>query len=239
METLALLVALGLFAGALTTVAGMGGGILLLLVLALVWDPARALACTAPALLIGNLHRAWMFRTAVDRQKLRAFSLGAVPGAIGGGLLAVAVDPTFIHAILIATTVLSVVRTYGRFSWRVPSRVLAPAGLVVGALTGTSGGAGLLVSPLLLSAGVSGLAYVATTAGCAVAMHSGRIVGYAIGGMFDRELLGLALIATLAILGGNSIGKRLRERASRIPENLLEHGVLVMCVALAVLGIGR
>jgi uncharacterized protein len=239
MDTLALLVFLGVLAGALTTVAGMGGGLVLLLVLALVWDPARALACTAPALLVGNLHRLWLFRDAVDRPRLRAFAFGALPGAIGGGLLVAAVDARVIQGVLIATTLLSVVRAVFHLDWRVPTPSLAPAGAVVGALTGTSGGAGLLVSPVLLSTGLTGTAYIATVAGCAVAMHAGRIVGYAFGGLFTTELLALAAVATAAILAGNLLGKRLRQVLSCVPESLIEHGVLAVCVALAVLGIGH
>lgn len=239
METLGLIVALGVMAGALTTVAGLGGGMLLLLILALVWDPARALACTAPALLAGNLHRAWMFRADLDRSRLRAFALGAVPGATIGGLFAAAVDPRIIHVVLVATTAFAVLRAVLRWDLRVPTRSLAPAGAVVGALTGTSGGAGLLVAPVMLSTGLTGTAYVATVAGCAVAMHTGRIVGYAAGGLFTAELLGLAAVATLAIVSGNLIGKRARGALEKLPQSAIEHGVLVVCVALALAGIGK
>lgn len=233
-----LLLGLGGFAGVLTTLTGLGGGLLLLLGLALVWDPARALACTAPALLVGNLHRLWMFRDAVDRPRLGAFALGAMPGALAGGLFAAALSPTVVQALLVATTLLTVARTLLRMSWRMPVSVLTPSGLVIGALTGTAGGAGLLASPVLWASGLAGTAYVATIAGCAVAMHAGRIVGYAMGGLFTFELLALSLLATVAILGGNLIGKRLRALVERLPENLLEQTVLVACVTLAVLGVG-
>jgi hypothetical protein len=62
------LVPLGLLAGVLTTVAGMGGGMMLVVVLSLVWDPRVALASTAPALLVGNAHRAYLYRAQVARQ---------------------------------------------------------------------------------------------------------------------------------------------------------------------------
>lgn len=239
MDTALLLLVLGVLAGTLTTLAGLGGGMLLLLVLALLWEPARALACTAPALLAGNLHRVWLFRSAVDRPRLTAFAAGAVPGAVLGGLFAVALDARVIHGILLATATLSILRSALRVRWRVPTPSLVPAGALIGALTGTAGGAGLLVSPILLAAGLSGTAYVATVAGCAVAMHAGRIVGYAAGGLFTAELLALSGLTTLAILAGNLLGKRLRAALERLPENLLEHAVLVTCVAVAVLGVGR
>jgi uncharacterized protein len=237
MDAIALLVTLGIVAGALTTIAGNGGGLLLLLGLALIWDPARALACTAPALLIGNLHRLWLFRDALDRARLRMFALGALPGSIAGALLAVAIDSRAIHALLAASTGLALLRALLRFEWRLPIPALAPAGAVIGGLMGTSGGSGLLVAPLLLSSGLYGAAYVATTAGCAVTMHAGRIAGYAAGGLFSLELVALSAIATLAIVSGNLLGVRLRRSLECLPESAPEHAVLALCALLALLGV--
>jgi uncharacterized membrane protein YfcA len=236
MEVVVLLAVVGVFAGVLTTVAGLGGGLLLLLSLALVWDPARALACTAPALLIGNLHRLWLFRQQLAKDRLAAFSIGALPGSVAGGFLVVAIRPAFVHATLLVITALSVLRSVLRIEWRLPTSGLAPAGAIIGTLTGASGGAGLLVSPLMLASGLQGTAYVATVAGCAVTMHMGRLVGYTAGGLFDRELCALAALATLAILVGNLLGQRLRHRLESLPESLLEHVVLSLCVLLACVG---
>src|SRR5688500_8849129 len=109
------LVPLGLTAGALTTVAGLGGGLLLLLVLSLVWDAHTALAVTAPALLIGNFHRAWMFRSKIDRRVARAFVTGAFPGALVGALFAIAVPEPVLHAMMLAMTLLAIARAYDLF----------------------------------------------------------------------------------------------------------------------------
>jgi uncharacterized membrane protein YfcA len=226
MEIVGLLVVVGVFAGALSTVAGLGGGLLLLLSLALVWDPARALACNGPALLIGNLPAMRVSRAA--GRIGWAFSIGALPGSVAGGFLVVAIQPAFVHATLLVITALSVLRCVLRIEWRLPTPGLAPAGAIIGTLTGASGGAGLLVSPLMLASGLQGTAYVATVAGCAVTMHMGRLVGYTAGGLFDRELCALAALATLAILVATA-----RPTASLHAEcclSLLEHVVLSLCV---------
>src|SRR5262245_36184409 len=68
--TLTLLVELGLLglaAGSLTTVAGQGGGLLLLLACSTLAGPHEALAITAPALLLGNLHRAVWLRAHINK----------------------------------------------------------------------------------------------------------------------------------------------------------------------------
>jgi uncharacterized protein len=232
------LLLLGAGAGLLTTTAGMGGGMLLLVVLSLRFGPHAALACTAPALLLGNLHRFCLFRRELDRRVVLAFAAGAFPGAALGGLLAVAVPRRALALLILLSALLAVARALFRLKWRVPLRAMTPAGLVVGALTATSGGAGVLVGPLFLSAGLGGDAYVATMALSASVLHLGRIVGYGAGGMLDTVALGRALLLACAIPIGNLAGKRLALR-ERFRPGLVEHATLVACVGLALFGAGR
>jgi uncharacterized protein len=82
------LLALGLAAGVLTSLAGQGGGLFLLIACSALHGPRVALAMTAPALLLGNLHRAWIYRRTVDRPIAWRMTLGGLPGAVLGGLVA-------------------------------------------------------------------------------------------------------------------------------------------------------
>lgn len=235
-----LLFALGVASGALTTVAGLGGGILLLLSLSLVWGPTAALATTAPALLLSNLHRLWMFRRDLNKRVSFSFVAGALPGSFLGGMLAARVPEAVLTWLLVAMTALAVTRALGLWKWEPRPSVLLPAGAGIGVLTGTSGGAGVLVAPLLLASGLTGSAYVATAALCAVAMHTGRVLAYGAGGLVTGETLWRTAILTGALLLGNYAGKRIRarllddKRAQRI-----EIGTLIVCVGLALLGLGR
>jgi len=234
-----LVMSFGAFAGALTTIAGMGGGLILLLSLSAIWGPAAALAVTSPALLVGNLHRAFLYRRSVNWGLARAFAVGAAPGALLGALAAVAVPPALVSALMALVTLLSVLRAVGWLRVRPPARLMTPAGAVIGGLTGTSGGAAVLTAPLFLSAGLVGESYVGTTAVSAVVMHFGRMTGYGMGGLFTAERVAQAALLAIAVLTGNVFGRKLRRHADRLPEGLLEHVVLVACVALALLGVGR
>ncbi len=129
------------------------------------------------------------------------------------------------------------VRATLKLSFTAPVWLLTPAGVVIGALTGAAGGAGLLVAPLLLASGLEGIPYMATIAACAVVMHSGRIVGYAGAGLFDAQVLALAALTAVAILGGNLLGKRLRAFAQRLPKGAIEYGVLLLAVTLSLAGV--
>ncbi len=233
-----MLLLLGAGAGLLTTTAGMGGGMLLLVGLSLSIGPAAALACTAPALLLGNLHRFTLYRRHIDRRVAVAFSAGALPGAALGGMLAGAVPRPVLGGLILASSVLAVARAVFHWRWRVGPRAMLPAGLVIGALTAATGGAGVLVAPLFLSAGLVGDVYIATIAASATVMHLGRIVGYGAVGLLDQAALGRALVLALAIPVGNILGKRLALR-DRVPAGVLEHATLVACVALAAFGVGR
>lgn len=238
-DTLFLLLALGVFAGVLTTLSGMGGGMLLLLILSVVWSPAEALACTAPALLLGNLHRVYLFRKSVEWSVIGPFAAAAIPGSLVGGLLVSVTPPVLTRWLLVLMTFLAIARALGWVELRPRARAMAPAGALIGALNGAAGGAGLLVAPLLLALGLSGEIYVASGAACAVAMHFGRIIGYGAGGLFTPHLALLSLVTAIAILGGNFIGQRLRRVSSRIGGNRLEYVTLVTCVSLAVFGAGH
>ncbi|MBS2013825.1 MAG: sulfite exporter TauE/SafE family protein [Deltaproteobacteria bacterium] len=228
------LTAFGVFAGALTTLAGQGGGLFLLLVTSFFLGPHAALAVTTPALLLGNLHRALTYRVHVDRGVALRMIAGAVPGSFAGGLLAGAAPPVVLHVLLVVLTVLAIARAAGLVRFHVPRSALGPAGAIVGAMTGTSGGAGILFSPILLAAGLSGRTFVATTSTIAVAAHAGRVVAYAGAGFFTKNLALPTVLVTLAIFLGNVLGERIRRRTTEKTTTRLEYGVLVICVVLSV-----
>jgi hypothetical protein len=238
--------ALGVMAGALTTVAGQGGGLLLLLAVSAFVGPRDALAITAPALLFGNLHRAILLRKSIDRPLALRMMVGAIPGALLGGLAAGIIPSWGLRAALVVMTALAIAKALGWLHFQISRRAFIPAGLGIGLLTGTSGGAGILLAPLLLSTGLTGRVFVATTSTIAVSMHIGRVIGYASLGFFDAKLALTTGVVTAAIFVGNGLGSRLNTALSKIggeggggrAQSFLEYGTLVVCVALSVAGFG-
>lgn len=224
---------LGLMAGVLTTLAGLGGGLLLLLALGLLWDPATALVVSAPALLVGNLHRLALLRRAVDPRKGMTFAAGALPAAALAGASAMLAPPIVVTTLIATMTVAAIGIRICRCRWRVATPLLAPAGIGVGALTGAGGGAGVLTAPILLASDLRGEAYVATAAFCAASIHAGRLLGYGAMGFVGVATLAHAAGLATAIALGNHLGRRWRRHAERVPEGLLEHGVLAACVMLS------
>lgn len=227
----------GVLAGALTTLAGLGGGMLLVATLSLLWDPATALAVTAPALLVGNAHRLWLFRRGLDRGVGLRFALGAIPGAFVGGLLAAALPAVVLHVLLIAITAAAIARARGWWQWRTPPSALAPIGGVAGMLTATTGGGGLLVTPMFLAHGLRGDAFIATSAAAAVAMHVGRIAAYGASGLVSTPTLASSAVLAVAILVGNVLGRRFRHSIGTAVSARITWATLIVALALAVAGL--
>lgn len=230
---------MGLAAGVTTTIAGLGGGFLLLVALSLLADPLTALAATTPALLFSNAHRGWLYRREVHVPTARSFALGAVPGGLVGGFLAGRLAPSALHAIMLVVAVLGVTRAVGWWAMKVPPRAMIPAGLAVGAMTGTSGGAGILAGPVFLATGLRGDPYVATVATAAVAMHIGRLVAYGVSGGLSARTWTMAAVLFVALALGNLIGRRIRRWFGDAAKLRIEIGALVLCIVLSLVGVGR
>jgi uncharacterized membrane protein YfcA len=162
---------------------------------------------------------------------------GAVPGAFAGGLVAGWLPGGALEVVLVVLTAVAVAKATGLLRFSVPSGALAPAGLGLGMITGTSGGAGILLAPVLLSAGLSGTSFVATASAIAVAMHVGRVVAYGVTGLLSAELVRPTLLLTCAIFAGNALGGRIRAGLGPRASVRLEYGVLVTCVLLSLAGL--
>ena len=232
-----ILVVLSLLAGAITTVAGMGGGLVLLLGLSFVLDPLVALMTTGPALLVGNLHRIALYREHVQRPLALRLVLGAAPGALIGGLVAVALPETLLRGAMVVLALLATAKVALGWRFTPPAGALVPGGAAIGFVTATSGGGGLISGPLLLASGLSGRPYVATGAVAAATVHVFRLTGYGAAGSLEWGIFAMGLVGAVCIATGNLLGERLR---GIIPEHVvprLEVGVVLACLGLALAGL--
>jgi uncharacterized membrane protein YfcA len=237
MAALIAVVVASVIAGALTTVSGFGGGVLLVLVVTAFAGAKPALAATAISLLVANSHRIWLYRREVRAPVTVPLLLGIVPGAFTGALIAASIPEWSIHVAMLGVVGLGVARAWFGWEWRPGSRTITASGVLVGVLAGAAGGAGFLMGPIVLAAGLSGRRYLATVACGAVAMHVARIAGYGSGGLLTPEVLRLAAVLTPALLLGNLLGDRSRDRIPAVWQRRIEHGAPIVCVALALAGV--
>lgn len=235
--TYALVLPLGVAAGALTTVAGIGGGLVITLVLAVAWEPHAALAVSAPALLMGNVHRLWLLRSEVDRTAALLIAGPALVGALAGGLVAAALPDEVLHWLLVVVTVLALLRELGLAGLPSAKPWLVGGGLLVGMTTATSGAGGLLLGPLMLAAGLRGLPFIATGAVVGTTMHVAQSLAFGSTGLLGSEELPVALALGLAILMGNVLGRRLRPRLGERASHRITWATLLGGLVLAVVGV--
>jgi uncharacterized membrane protein YfcA len=234
---LPLLVPLGLVAGLLTTLAGLGGGMMLILVLSAWWgDPVRALAVSTPALLVGNVHRAFLYRRDLPLPLAYRFAGSALAGALVGGALALTLPPWLVQASMVVSAGAAVARQFVGLPIAMPTRALPVAGAAVG-LASTTGGAGLLAGPILQAAGLTAGAYLATLSLAALSMHVGRLVALGAGGAMDATVWRDAAVLMVCIPLGNQLGSLVRGRVGEGRLAGLEIATSATLVALAVGGL--
>ena len=227
-------VLLGIAAGILTTWAGLGGGLFLTLALSLLFGPKIALATAAPALWLGNAHRAFLFRRFIDRGVYVWIGAAALVGAFVGGMVAVALPARVLQVLVVVATVVALIpgsRRATAFGGRVVS---VPLGLLAGFATATSGAGGVFIVPAVLGMGLDGARFMATMAVIAMTMHTGRIAAYAAGGWVTAEILGIAATLGVSIMAGNFVGRWLRHRT---PERVLGWALRGMTTALALMAL--
>ncbi|MBL8681688.1 MAG: sulfite exporter TauE/SafE family protein [Myxococcales bacterium] len=226
----------GVVAGVVSTLAGQGGGLLALLALSAAIGPREALVLTAPGLAIANVHRAWIFRASIDRAVVRRMFAPIVVASLVAGVLAVKAPPALLKALLVFATALAMAKALGWARFQVSPRWLAPVGAGIGSFGAMSGGAGLMLVPVLVSVGLGGEALIATSQTLALALNAGRLVGYTAGGSMTRPLVAMAAVMTIALLAGNAVGIRLRRKLRE--ESLKRIELATMCAATALVALG-
>jgi uncharacterized membrane protein YfcA len=232
LTTLALLAA-GVGAGALTTVAGLGGGILLIAGLSMVWAPAMVLAVTAPALFVGNASRVAFLYKQVAWKMVGAFALTGVPTALAASLLA-ASAPTAVVKIAIASLLVAFVAhevlnpkreaaAVSQSPWLTPV-----AGAIAGTVSGLTGGAGFVAAPLLERQGLTPTRLVATSSACMGLLHLTKGLGFSLGAVLTPALLPAAAVLAVGIMAGNAVGTRVLAGLSKETFRKLLLGALAL-----------
>lgn len=224
---------IGLAAGMVTTVAGLGGGTLTVLTLALLIDPLSALVISAPALVIGNGHRLWMYRRSVNWGIAGRLIVGAVPGSLLGGLVATQLPGALIQWLMGGMALLALVRALGLIQGTVARPWLPVAGALLGSVHAASGAAGPLVGALLQSLRLRQVEYIATIAAFAVSLHGARLLGYGVGGAVSSEQLAQSLVLAASVAGGNLLGDRLRRWMGDARQGLAQRAALFATLTLA------
>jgi len=166
------------FAAALGGMSGMGSGLMITLFITPIVGPKAVLPVISVLMLITNASRLWFLRGALDTRRVAMISAVAVPCAALGALVYVRLDPDAVRALLGTVLVASVpLRRWVEHRKLVPGpRTIIGVSAAYGFFGSIVVGAGMLIIPLLMGAGLAGAGLLATDAAIAVILNLSKTV---------------------------------------------------------------
>jgi uncharacterized membrane protein YfcA len=219
-------------AAAISGAAGFGGALLLLPLLVATVGVREAVPLLTIAQFIGNLSRAGLGFSQIRWAPVGLFLLGAAPLSIVGALSFVQLPKDWVmRAIGAAILVFVVLKYLGVLRAKPGPLTLILGGSLVGFLSGLVGSAGPLGAALFLSLGLPPVAYIASEATTAFAMHGLKTIIYQQYIALDREFWFLAALMSVAMVLGTWAAKRYIER---MPREKFQHFVAILLVVIAV-----
>ncbi len=205
----------------LSAIAGLGGGVILLAVIAQFFAPTVAIPIQGGIQLIANGSRAFSLRRDIAWSAAGWSALALLPASFLGAAVATAV-PADATRLALGVFLLVVVWRPGwlRFepSGGLSSRTLVGVGAVSGFLNSTVGASGPFTSPFFRAATASHVAFVATAAASQIAAHASKLVAYGLAGFTIADYFDAIAVGAGGAVVGTLIGTRL---LGRVDEALL------------------
>ncbi|WP_333673065.1 sulfite exporter TauE/SafE family protein [Elioraea tepidiphila] len=232
---------LALAAGAISGLSGFGAGLMLSAYLLPILGARITVPVLAVAMVLTNAGRVWAFRDSLSLRIALPVLAGVLPGALAGayafGALGGAWADLIVGGFLIVSVVLR--RALAGQTLAATPLVLAIGGAATGLLSGITTGAGMLLIPLLLGAGLPARALIATDAFVSGSMHVARVAGYAAGGVLGPALVVLGLALGAATVPGSRAAAWLVARIPPWKHVVILEGLVVVIGAMTVWGAVR
>jgi uncharacterized membrane protein YfcA len=230
---LAVLCATAFATSVLSAIVGMAGGITLLSVMLLFFDPLVAIPLHGVIQLVSNSSRAVIQRKDLRWDMLWRYGLLLLPMGFAGLAVARELPPSALKAAIGAFVLAATWRPTWILLGAHPERsdprlrMLALGG-ACGALNVTIGATGPLIAPFFLNLGLARQALIGTKAACQALGHLAKIAVFGAAGFAFGPWAGaLALLCALGV-AGTWLGSRILERVSELWFTRLYKGVLTL-----------
>jgi len=230
---LAILCSVGLLTSMLSAVIGMAGGITLLSVMLLFFEPLVAIPIHGVVQLVSNSSRTYVQRKHVDWTILWRYSVMLVPMGFVGIEVAQALPPNVTRALIGVFVLIATWRRGWLLIGTHPERAdihrrFFFLGAVVGLINMTIGAAGPLIAPFFLKIGLSRQAMIGTKAACQAVGHLVKIAIFGVAGfVFAEYAIPLALLS-VSVIAGTWIGSQVLESVNERWFTRLYKGVLTL-----------
>lgn len=206
---LALIALIAFGSAVLHSLAGFGGALVLAAGLSAVVDVKLAVPLTTTAMIVANSGRAWAFRHAIPWRSALLIFVTALPFIVIGALFFVRVSEELASA-LVGGYLLCTVPLRHLLAGRgigVGGRGLAAAAVPYGLISGVSFGAGLVLAPFLIGAGILGESLVAIIAVLGLGLNAVKTIVFTGSPLLTGTLLLLGLAIGLCTIPGTYTGR--------------------------------
>jgi hypothetical protein len=213
---LAVLVVAALVGSVVGGVAGFGGGLILLPVVAWVVGIRAAAPVLTVTMLLGNLSRIWWSRHEIDTRVIGRYLLGAIPATFVGVMLYAGTPSTWLGRIIGLFLIAAIPLRRAMLASRIEVRLrhFPVLGALTGALSAIVVTTGPFITPFFLAFGLRRGAFVGTEAVCALGMHLSRSVAFARYALLGWDTVALGCVLGSTMFAGAWVGRRLLERMS-------------------------
>lgn len=207
--TYLILILASFLAALISGAAGFGGSLLLLPIVTACVGAQEAVPILTLAQLIGNISRMGMGFKQIKWNMVGWFCLTALPlsalGAFGFSVLPKDIVTRCIGAVLIILVIFKIKKI---FELKGNKKTLLIGGAVTGGLSGLAGSGGPIGAAVFLSLGLPPVAYIASEATTATAMHILKTIIYSKLTSLTLQALLTGLVMGAAMIGGTMIANK-------------------------------
>jgi uncharacterized protein len=232
-----LAVGIVMLAGVAKGITGLGAPIVATPILALLYDdlPTAIAVMIAPTVLTDVMLLAWYLPHYRESVRLIPFVLFGLAGIVFGTQLLVSIDEAILRTILGA-----VITVFVLTSWfnRLPvlskptARIAGlPIGFIAGALQGSVGASGPLITMYLFSLGMSREVFLFAINAIFLVLDTTQVVALQRAGLYTPDVVFLATLASVPLCLGVLVGFRAQKYVSDLR---FRQGVLVLLTLTAI-----
>lgn len=214
------------------SVGGFAGGLLLAICLAPILGVKETVPVTATAMIISNSNRVWAFRHSVDWRSFASIFGAAVPFIVLSAVIYISLPVPVVALVLGCFLIVTIPlrRHMSKKEFRVGPRGLALAAVPYGLISGSTFGAGLMLAPFLLGAGLAGEQLVGTVAALGFGLNLIKAAVFGFSPLLTQALLVKGVVIGLFTIPGAYAGRWIVRRTPiRIHTRFME--VFILCGA--------
>jgi uncharacterized membrane protein YfcA len=212
-------------------ITGMGGGTIMLAVIAMLIDTSYVVPLHASIQLVSNSTRLLLFLKHIKWKILLFFVIGIIPGAILGINIFNKIDKNIIKLLMGIFILLITLAPKSKNETKVSYSLFAPIGFVAGIIGIFFGAIGPFIAPFFIRKDVIKEELVATKAACQMITHMIKLIIFGFIGINIIENWKVFITLGVLVVVGTLIGKKLLNKLS---DNIFRNTVKTLLVLIAI-----